>query len=435
MIRLFLMLFVGCLCINGYAQQIPPPQGCGYDHYVYALDQAFPGFKASADKLFKRNTSNTLEKDQEIYKIPVVVHIVWGEEDENLPDSLVNQVMDVLNEDFRRLNADASLIRTEFADIVGDPGIEFKLVDVVRVQTEATFQLDLLGGGVPDNVKVGAEGGSDAWDTEKFMNIWVCNIQGGSVLGYAYPPADLDHWPAGANAPSPELDGIVIHYDVFRRTGTYSASGLLGGGEMTIPVRGRTITHEVGHYLGLRHIWGDGLLSILGLPDCDADDGVTDTPNQGVSSQFQCDPSQNTCTDNEGEDMPDMYENFMDYAAEDCLNSFTNQQIAIMRSVLENERGGLIGRVVSDITSIETSADFKVYPNPVDHQFFVEPNETIREDFQVRLINIQGQPVTTFITGQRSNRLTIDVSNLASGLYNLMVLQGDRQYVQRVVVQ
>ncbi|MEZ5045052.1 MAG: M43 family zinc metalloprotease [Saprospiraceae bacterium] len=436
MIRVLLTLFVGCFLAIGHSQSIPAaPKGCGYDHYVHTLDQRYAGFKASADDLFRRVAKRpALEKDMEVYTIPVVVHIVWKKEEENLSDDLIKDVIDVLNEDYRRLNADANQIRPEFENLVGDAFIEFELAGVERVQTDASFKLNLLGGSLPDNVKKASDGGSDAWDTEQYLNIWVCNIEGGSLLGYAYPPADLSHWPEGANAPTPEVDGVVIHYQVFRRSGTHTASGLLGSGEMTVPVRGRTITHEVGHYLGLRHIWGDGLLSILGIPDCDADDGINDTPQQGVSSQFQCDPAQNTCGDGI-DDMPDMFENYMDYAAEDCLNSFTHEQIAIMRSVLENERNGLIGQVVSPTVSVETNDKFRVFPNPAKDQLFVESSLEHFQDYQIRLVDMQGRWLQSPTMGRYADRQTINVAGLPAGLYGLVIWQGEKQYFQKIIVR
>ncbi|MBX2875655.1 MAG: T9SS type A sorting domain-containing protein [Saprospiraceae bacterium] len=435
MIRVLLMLLVCFTFTYGQAQNLPAaPKGCGYDHYVHTLEQQYPGFKAQADQLLQDVKKRPqLAKDLEIYRIPVVVHIVYKEESQNIPEDQIKDVIDVLNEDFRRKNADAELIREDFLDVVGDPFIEFELAAVERVETQATFELDLLGGSLPDNVKQTAEGGSDAWDTQKYLNIWVCNIEGGSLLGYAYPPADLAHWPDGANAPSPELDGVVIHQEVFRRTGTHTASGLLGMDEVTIPVRGRTITHEVGHYLGLRHIWGDGLLSILGIPDCDADDGVVDTPQQGVSSQFACDAEQNTCEEGETDKL-DMFENFMDYAREDCLNSFTKGQIAIMRSVLENERSGLIDQVSNTIAIVDDQ-DFHVYPNPAKGQLFIESSLQENTPYQVRLVDTQGRMVKAPALGRPADRQTVNVSGLPAGLYGLVILQGDKQYFQKVVIR
>ena len=433
MFRTFITLIVVSCCFLLKAQDIKAPHGCGYDHYVHLLDQKYPGFHEAAQ--IKANPLSLRSPENlDVYTIPVVVHIVWNAAAENIPDSLINGVIDVLNEDYRRLNADADLIRDTFADVVGDPFIEFELAGIERVQTDTTFSLSIFGDGLPDNVKTSIGGGSDAWDTEKYLNIWVCNIEGGSLLGYAYPPANLDNWPQDASAPSPELDGVVVHYEVFRRSGSYTASGLLGLGERTIPVRGRTVTHEVGHYLGLRHIWGDGLLSIIGLPDCSTDDGVADTPNQGASSQFACDPEQNSCDDGDLQ-MPDMFENYMDYSSEDCLNSFTNGQIAIMRSVLENERSGLIDGLSTSTVSIEDTQTFKVYPNPAHDQLYIETLDLKADHYQLQLFDMQGRVLRSLATQQNSNLTQrVDISDLPTGLYGLRIHTKGKRYYQKVMI-
>lgn len=440
MIRALVTLFVICSCfVQLQAQEIPAPRGCAHDHYVYALDQQYPGFKAATHEVFDQIQLRSPQNDDVVYTIPVVVHVVWKEEAENIADSLINQVMDVLNEDFRRLNADADSVRSIFLDIVGDPKIEFELAAVKRLQTDTTFSLEIFGNAMPDNVKTSIGGGSDAWDPTQYLNIWVCNIQGGSVLGYAYPPADLENWPEGASAPSPELDGVVIHYEVFRRTGTYTASGLFDFlGEQTLNVRGRTVTHEVGHYLGLRHIWGDGLISLLGFPDCNEDDGVSDTPNQGASSQFACDPEQNSCTDDGDNDLPDMFENYMDYSSEDCLNSFTKGQIAIMRSVLENQRSGLIeGQIDTTTTSIaiEQTDAFQVFPNPATDILFINSKSHEANSYQVSLFDAHGRMLQLPIASQGGWQQSLDISNLPAGLYALVIQKAHQRYYQKLLVQ
>lgn len=410
-------------------------QPCAYDHYVQALDQTHPGFKDRIDRVLAYAKRPALAKTGAVFIIPVVVHIVYQDEAQNLPDSLVAAVLEVLNQDYRRANADTNLLRPEFLDVVGDPGIAFELVGVERVATEATFELNLLGGSLPDNVKRTADGGSDAWDPERYLNIWVCNIEGGSLLGYAYPPADLPHWPDGANAPEPELDGVVVHQEVFRRTGTHTSSGLLGLGEVTVPIRGRTITHEVGHYLGLRHIWGDGLLALIGIPDCNADDGVADTPNQGMNSQFACDPAQNTCGSGDTDDRPDMFENFMDYASEDCLNSFTKQQIAIMRGVLENERSGLVSATTAVVDRNELGEALLLSPNPAGDQVRVTAELSPGTRFELTLFDALGRPVSRAREYVAGAPVELNVATLAAGLYHLRLTTTDgRSGVRRLVV-
>ncbi|MEL7219862.1 MAG: M43 family zinc metalloprotease [Bacteroidota bacterium] len=404
---------------------------CASHLYLQQLDAAYPGFHDATLAPFSRVRGQGQGRDLTLLTIPVVVHIVYQNESQNLPDETINEVIDVLNEDYRRLNTDADQIRDEFLDVVDDAFIEFELVGVERVETSATFALDIFGGGLPDNVKQAANGGSDAWDTERHLNIWVCNIEGGALLGYAYPPADLLNWPADANAPSPELDGVVIHYEVFRRTGDFTSTGLLGGEAITVPVRGRTVTHEVGHYLGLRHIWGDGTLAVLGIPDCDADDGVEDTPNQGLSSQFVCDPTANGCNEGAG-DQPDMWENFMDYSQETCQNSFTAGQIEIMRSVLDNERSGLIEEVVST-QDIANHTGFSIYPNPTSDRLLLERNTKNLSTTTIRLVNAQGQLMQTW-SSWTSERRELLLRDFPAGLYYVQLLNAKGMSSQAVMV-
>ncbi|MGH1434332.1 MAG: M43 family zinc metalloprotease [Lewinella sp.] len=427
--RFFLGLSLVLSSVQIASAQIQEP--CAAAHYLNHLEATHPGFEAATRQVYDRVRGQGQARDFTLVTIPVVVHLVYQNEEQNLPDSLIEAVLDVLNEDYRRLNADAGQVREDFLPVVDDPFIQFELAGVERVSTTATFELDILGGTLPDNVKTTVTGGSDAWDPEHHLNIWVCNIEGGALLGYAYPPADLSHWPEDASAPSPALDGVVIHYEVFRRTGTFTTSGLFGLEDITVPVRGRTITHEVGHYLGLRHIWGDGLLSIFGIPDCSADDGVEDTPNQGLNSQFSCDPTNNTCEEGSG-DLPDMWENFMDYAQEDCQNSFTFGQIEIMRSVLDNERAGLVGGSVSTREGLLPASALQLYPNPATDYLIIQRDNTASAT--VRLHNAQGQVVKQWLSCTQ-NRLEVATSSLPAGLYYVQYISREGQLTKAVVVE
>lgn len=327
-------------------------QKCGHDYVMEIMENNYPGFQENVNHTFQEAKANSSSFNRgggdPIYTLPVIVHIVYQNEDQNVPDAQINKVITRLNEDFRHVNANQTDVRPIWDDVAGDAGIEFCLHDVVRVQTTATFELDLFGGTLPDNVKQASEGGSDAVDPSSYLNMWVCFIEGGALLGYAYPPAGLSNWPDGSSAPAPGLDGVVIHVEAFDVGTTFSTQGT------TVPMEGRTVVHEVGHYLGLRHIWGDGILAQFGIPDCTVDDGVDDTPNQGVPSQFACNPGQNSCTEG-NPDLPDMYENYMDYADELCMGLFSNDQVAIMRGVLENQRNGLVNTTCSGIAGAPVS--------------------------------------------------------------------------------
>lgn len=318
--------------------QQPVQHRCWYDHAVEQREQEFPGYRAAVQAAFEqaRRVGAELQGARSTYTVPVAVHVVWKEPAERLPECKIIEQIQVLNEDYKRLNADAGQLRPAFQGLAANPEVTFRLDTIIWKQTSTLFY---SSGPFPDlnvtnKVKKSAEGGSDALPTSGHLNIWLCNMGNGGVLGFAYPPAGLSHWPANSQAPTPEEDGVVVDYRVVGRSGTYSVQG------QTLNTQGRTCTHEVGHYLGLRHIWGDGFSSIFGIPDCNADDGVGDTPNQGLQSNFACNPNQNTCNDGAG-DLPDMIENFMDYSSENCQNTFTQGQVSIMHGVLTSERAGL----------------------------------------------------------------------------------------------
>jgi hypothetical protein len=413
------------------AQQ--PYVPCLYDIAVDQRDAEFPGYKDHVDEVFRSAKSRAANSrgDQEVYTIPVIVHVVWKNPVEDIPLEQIEGQIEVLNQCFRRQNPDTVNTRALFHPVVADAGIEFVLADVIRVETQAEFQPTLFGG-LPDHVKVSADGGSDAVDPESYMNIWVCAIKPISifglespVLGYAYPPADLPNWPAGANAPQLALEGVVVDYRAFGDNLTYTVAG------MNLPIRGRTTVHEVGHYLGLRHISGDGQGAILGIPDCNADDGVEDTPNQGLQSQFNCNPNQNTCNDGPG-DLPDMIENYMDYSAETCQNSFTKGQADIMRAVLEGPRAGIV--LPNVVSTAEAALELtRLYPNPTQGTVHWNiPSEL--GAFHTLLFDMQGQLLRSLPSQQ--GQLSLDITDLPAGIFFLHIrFDNGRSAVRKVVKQ
>jgi hypothetical protein len=407
---------------------------CGEGILKSQMERNYPGYLDVVNKTFEEAKERSVRpyRGQPVYTIPTVVHIVWKEEEENLHDSIIYNQIEVLNEDFRRMNADADNIRSIFADRVGDPGIEFELVAIERVQTESEFTPRLTG--LPDELKVTDEGGSDAWETEKHLNIWVCRIQPltiggttlGKVLGYAYPPAGLDHWPEGVSAPEPHYDGVVIDFRIFGRNNDLTIDPGIGD-----PVKGygRTATHEVGHYLGLRHIWGDAFFG----DGCSVDDGVEDTPNQESSSNWACDTLVNSCPE---DDLPDMIENFMDYAKENCMNSFTFGQIAIMRAVLEGPRRGLI-EPTSTVQPEMATVRVNVYPNPTGSgQVQLAIGGINPLDLKLQLFDSIGRLVLK--KSGLSDLQPLDLSSRSEGMYFLRLTHsesGEEVAVKKLLIQ
>lgn len=225
-----------------------------------------------------------------VITIPVYVHVVYATSQQNISSTQINSQMSVLNDDFRATNNDVNQVPGEFAGLVADSEIQFTLAGTFRYADSRSSW------GTSDAVKVAYP----PVTPQTHLNIWVCNI-GGGILGYA-------QFPGGSLA----TDGIVVSPQYFGTTGFVSAP--FDGG--------RTTTHEVGHYLNLRHIWGDGR--------CNRDDFVSDTPKSDAPN-YGC-PSYPTvnCRSN------DMTMNYMDYVNDDCMYMFSEGQKARMRSIFES---------------------------------------------------------------------------------------------------
>lgn len=437
-----LFCLVGITSLSVQAQQ--QPEKCGFNHAVEFLNQQNPNYKQQINAAYQQwvieANAKQIKNDKSIYVIPVVFHVVWNSNNsqQNLDDSVLIEQINVLNEDFRRLNADTANMRPGFAPLVSDGQIEFQLAckdtngnatdGIVRVQTSTTFG----GGFLPDMASIAkiqntSQGGSDAWNTSEYLNIWVGDINGGSatpsLLGVATPPAGLSNWPA--NSIPPELtDGAIIHYSAFGRNNPAAMSAMV--------VNGRTVTHEVGHYLGVRHTAENTFGGLFGSI-CGDDDGLTDTPNCDQSQQG-CNTTRNSCTDaipGVG-DLPDMVENYMDYSDQDCQNSFTTGQINIMRSVLQNERNGLLTSqaIVNCTVGIEENKlanNVSVFPNPSNGIVTISTNN--EEKVTVIFFNSMGQSVQPTLIGNQQYQLD------NKGIYFVTVQTEKATVTKKVIVQ
>ena len=236
-----LLLFLCSMFSIGISQTIMP---CLHDLGVHALEQEFPGYKEAVDKTFHDAKNSVSPRIQDIYTIPVVVHVVWKNAAENLPMEDIEDQIAELNHSYRRQNPDTVNMRPIFADVAGDAGIEFFLHDVVRVETNAEFtpSFSLTAASMPDEVKRTADGGSDPYDVNHFLNIWVCKInplnifgQESPILGYAYPPAGLPNWPPDAVPADPDVQGVVVDYRAFGKGKTFSIPDP-NGGQLVLPL-------------------------------------------------------------------------------------------------------------------------------------------------------------------------------------------------------
>lgn len=404
---------------------------CGYDLYnntCVSLDPQYIIRRSEIDQQISNFAVNSVNRSEEILRIPVVFHVIYNNETQNLSDEKIQEQLDILNRDYGRLNADTSNTREEFLPVAASTGIEFYLAQwdpegnsttgITHTQTDqATFfnlQFDL------NRMKSSSSGGVDAWDVNHYLNIWVCNLavpilNTPLVLGFATPPNGAPNWPSGSAAEQPQYDGVVLHYEVVGENP--NATGALA----TVN-RGRTATHEVGHYLGLRHIWGDA----QGQDGCSVDDGIEDTPNCSEAQQQTCDYTSNTCID-EPVDYPDQIENYMDYSDENCMNMFTLQQANAMRFVIENFRQDLL---LSTNNILVKNTSISVFPNPViDILNFKLPFESISHYENLQIVAIDGRIVKSLSSLNQS----IDVSDLEAGIYFINFPQAASSFSVRFV--
>jgi len=438
------LLFVANLA---YSQTgAPLPILCGNEVLDHILKNRYPELRQAFQSSFEENLRRPVTvADRSPKTIRVVVHVVWNNPEENLADSIIQNQIAVLNEDYNRQNADTANLRAAFQPVAGNPQVTFELVETKRVQTSALFELDLFGTSILANLKTSSEGGSDARDPEKYMNIWICKIQPisfggvtiGQVLGLAFPPNNLGNWPPDSGAPTATQDGVVLDYHIVGRNNPNTIA--IPGGTGNLVVRGRTASHEVGHYLGLRHIWGDG--GILGLPnDCNQSDGIDDTPFANAQSAFDCDKTRNTCSKIEpfyNTDMPDLIENYMDYSSEDCMNMFTQGQATLMQNVLDGPRKSLVQTSSSPAVAAESAMPV-LFPNPARSGRTVLSLPAGWQPTAIELVSPEGRIVrhlqASEFSGKTERQVVLDTQNLAPGWYAVRVQTSDRVWAERLLV-
>lgn len=294
-------------------------QRCHSDEKMQMAMDADPSYKKSLKEDYsKPNTSAPItfgKSSSVVVTIPVHVIICHPPGQSvgtgvNFPLDHVESQITVLNEDFRRTNADAGNTPSVFA--ADDVEIEFCLaaIDPSGSPTDGITRYATTQNLNSNEFSIKSATG---WDRDDYLNIWVGPNLGG-ILGWAYLPST-------GGLPNATLDGVVTASTTF---------GGPGYGTNTPYHLGRTTTHEVGHYLGLRHVWGNG--------GCTSDDNIADTPIQN-SNNFGCPNHPSPSCSNGG----DMFMNYMDYVNDNCMNAFTTGQGVRMHDILNSSRSSLLG--------------------------------------------------------------------------------------------
>ena len=414
----FVLIFSLLWIIHGIIAQ-PSPVLCG----TYQKEQE--AIQQNPDILIKRKlieawTQDWISKSDKTFKprsslrIPVVVHVVWKDPEENIPDAQIFSQIDALNEDYQGLNPFRHTIPPLFKDRESNIGIEFCLAitdpqgkpttGIVRKQTRFGFvgsRKEEFGEG---SVHYDIFGGSDAWDPAHYLNIWVAPIH--NFLGYAAKPG----------ASSSAEDGVVVDPKYFGSIGNVEVPAHLG----------RTTTHEVGHYFNLEHLWGPS-----DFADCSLDDFVEDTPPQAhpyykcpTYPQFSC-------------ETVDQFMNFMDYVSDACMTMFTEGQKQRMMAALLGPRSGLLeSRGCENEPMIGSDViipDITLFPNPANDYVALKALQKLSDRLTVQILNQQGKIVVEKIF-TREYLAIIDLEYLTSGLYFVRIIGRKKETIKKLFI-
>lgn len=375
---LLLLIFGICFSSNSNGQDYTMSCGTKYNH----RDQS------DENPNLDYNHSPTIREFNGVPDVrtvlPVVVHIVKHPTETEIDDNQIGIMLSYLNQAFTATN-NQSDVRQEFVEFIGNPNIEFNLVSqdqygfgfngIVRKEIDEKLLSD-------SDIK-SAETGSEAWDTEKVINIWICDLgfgDGSNVAGYSSFPSTVK-----LNLSMNLItDGIVLDSHAIGYYGLYN-----------------TLVHEMGHYLGLNHPWGNG--------SCEINDGIKDTPPcTEASKPDQCSQSVEQCG------VLSMHENFMDYSK--CRSMFTKGQVNEMHKILHTVRKGLLHSSSNNMSQVA------LYPNPCDNNDRIVVKEVYGNLLkEIEVYSVNGQRVKSF---QYINDYehVLETQDLSPGLYFIRVM-------------
>ena len=344
-----------------------------------------------------------------VVTIPVVVHVVYNTTTQNISDAQIQSQIAVLNQDYARLNPDSVNTPSCWTTVAGGTNIRFTLavrdpngnstngIERIHITSNTSFSTN-------DQVKKSSTGGADGWDRNSYLNLWVCNL-GGGVLGYSSFPGG-QAW----------KDGVVISYKYFGTIGSATNPYDLG----------RTATHEIGHWLGLYHIWGDDNGA------CSGSDNITDTPNQ-ASENYGCPNFPHVSCSNGPNG--DMFCNYMDYTDDNCMNMFTDKQVLKMQSTISTTRSSILtslGGAPVGIQDISFENGISIYPNPTSNSASFYFADKSLNNITVNVYSVTGVLIKSMIIQTND---ALDVTDLNSGVYYLSFSNGTFEIMKKLVIE
>lgn len=372
--------------------------------------------EARIQEYLQTTTSRLRSSADIVVTIPVVVHVVHNQADNkiggvgnaNISDEQIQSQIDVLNEDYSNQSGYKGFY-TESRGV--DTRIRFRLARIVRKYTDIKTFNNIR------TVDKEVSAVSPPWATNRYLNIWVCSFTTG-YLGVAQSPSIVENNSAlpgatigDANLTDPLTDGVIIDWHFFGRNSPAITS--------TTYNLGRTATHEVGHWLGLIHIWGD---SRCGTDYCE------DTPTaekSNATTDLTCSPVYSYCT---GFGVRNMIENYMDYSPDRCMSVFTNDQMNRMHAFLAlSPRRALM---VAGTQRTEQTVSIEIFPNPVEKSVNAYIFTPDNQGFVVDVVNIYG----AVISKGALNQTYFNVESLPSGIYLMRVTSGSKTVTKRFFV-
>jgi len=333
--------------------------------------------------------------------IPVVVHVVYPTENENISEEQIHSQIDALNRDFNNANSNLDRVHPDFRDRIANVGFNFCLATIDPqgnptngiTRTPTNNNLFVVSEG---NIYHSERGGKDAWNTEEYLNIWVTKMAP-NFAGYGSKP----------NENPPDEDGVVLSVNYFGQSGIALPNYQLG----------RTGTHEVGHYFNIFHPWGN---------NCDHDDFVADTPTQ--SDDYNGCPN----TDESSCDSRDITANFMNNSEDACLAMFTRGQAMRMQAALIHARSGLLnGNGCNENNTAITTDAIKIYPNPASYYFCIETGNAILAEIPYAIFNAQGAKVEEGIVLPNSLQ---HFPTYRNGIYFIRFMDGSKEGIVKKII-
>lgn len=440
------MLFT---CQQGLSQTV---KRCGHEELKAAIIANHPeaaaeferqraSLQALADEYTPYVTGNATAKTTATSAIPVIFHIIVDSTQFNQLGGTAGIVkrcdsqIKVIERDFNRKNYDSVSIPTLWKPFytsvgvhfglahttptgVGTPGYEIRIVPSVAGFSDVSTAFA--------SAKHYSSGGLNAWDVNKYLNVWCINFTGSesSLLGMATPPSMT----GGFGLPVDEKGVCIIYKALGRRT---SVSDVYPVGYDL----GRTLTHEIGHFFEIRHTWGDdgGLCKWNG----GADDGLWDTPPQadatygapaytvtGGTIKDVCNDSL-SFTNRQPKGIACL--SFMDYTNDNAMRMFTTQQAAVMYSKVLltgsesyslTQNPALLLYPVSAVAGIEVEKSLNLFPNPTSGEIQISFDNNVDQLQQITVMNMVGQVVANLNTeDQKKDHFSVDLTGMSKGIY------------------